>query len=776
MATVAETLIQAKTLHCAGQLQDAERSYAGVVRVDPNNVEAHFLLGIARHALGKLPEAAASLSDAIRLCPAPRRSASSAGAVLAEQGQLDAAIPCFQEAARLNPQCADTARNLRHALAIRDHMAACKLAGEGRFEEAVTWFRRAVGQKPDYVEAHNNLAIVLAEQGKFYEAAVQLRQALQLAPDFADAHTNLGVVLAEQNQLQQALACHRRALELKPRDAEAHNNLGNVLEQLGQLAEALRRFDESLELRPDCAETHYNRGNVLKRLERFNEAASCYRRALELKPECAAALNNLGTVLEKQDRFDEALCCFRRAAELKPDYADVQFNLGVALERQGCLEEAAACYMQAVELKPMDAEAHNNLGFVLGKQGRLDDAVGWLRQALRLKPEFAEAHNNLGFILEKQGLLDEAAGRFSRALELKPGFAEAFNNLGFTLEKQGKLDDAIDCYRRAIALHSDLAQAHTNCGFALLRRGDFLEGWTEHEWRLKRQGMEEEDFSLSRWKSCDLAGKTVLLHAEQGLGDTLQFVRYAELVKHRGAKVFVECPKPLARLIASCPGVDAVIAVGEERPPFDVHIPLLSLSAVFGTTPENIPANVPYLSPAEDAEISALKELDQDASFKIGIAWQGSRTNLADSVRSIPLMEFAPLAALSGVRLYSLQMGDGREQLRAVSRKWPVVDLGEKLGDFNQTGAIMRKLDLIVSCDSAPAHLAGAIGAPVWVALAYVADWRWLVGRDDTPWYPTMRLFRQNRAGNWPEVFRRIAAEIGEMTRAANSRRRVTAE
>ncbi len=772
VATVAETLVQAKAHHCAGQLQDAERSYARIVQVDPGNVEAHYLLGVARHALGKLPEAAASLSESIRLSPQHAEAHHRLGAVLAAQGQLDAAICCFQTAWRLNPQCADVGRNLHHALAVRDHQAACALTAQGRLLEAVDSFRRAVEHKPDYVEAHNNLAIVLAEQGKFYEAAGHFRLAVQLAPDFAEAHTNLGVVLAEQNQLDQAVACHRRALELNPNDADAHNNMGNVLERLDQLDEATACFRQSLELRPDCGETHYNLGNVMKRLGRFDEAATCYRRALELKPDCAAAFNNLGTVLEKQGRLDDALVCYRRAIELKPDYADVHFNLGVALEKLDRLDEAAACYMQAVELKPTDAEAHNNLGFVLGKQGCLDEAVSWFRQALRLKPEFAEAHNNLGFVLEKQGLLDEATDCFRRALELKPEFAEASNNLGFILEKQGQFDLAIACYRQALSLKPDLAQAHTNLGFALLRMGDFLSGWSEHEWRWQRKGMGEEAFSQPRWSGSDLAGKTVLLHSEQGLGDTLQFVRYAELVKQRGATVLVECPRVLTRLIASCPGVDGVIASGEVRPPFDMHVPLLSLPGIFRTTLGNIPANVPYLSPAVSATIPLPAELDDNPSFKIGIAWQGSRVNIADPVRSIPFAEFAPLAALAGVRLYSLQMGDGREQLQAVNDAWPIVDLGDQLGDFNQTAAIMRKLDLIVSCDSAPAHLAGAIGAPVWVALAYVADWRWLVDRNDTPWYPNMRLFRQARAGDWQDVFQSIAEQVAHVVSEAAGRSR----
>ena len=281
--------------------------------------------------------------------------------------------------------------------------------------------------------------------------------------------------------------------------------------------------------------------------------------------------------------------------------------------------------------------------------------------------------------------------------------------------------------------------------------------------------MEEDAFSQPRWTGGDLTGKTILLQAEQGLGDTLQFVRYATLVKQRGARVLVECPRALVRLIASCPGVDAVIASGQPRPPFDLYIPLLSLPGVFGTSLENIPAIVPYLFPVDEPALVPPDELDGDASFRIGIAWQGSRTNIADSVRSIPLVEFAPLAELPGTRLYSLQMGDGRDQLRAVRRQWRVVDLGDQLGDFDQTAVIMRRLDLVVSCDSAPAHLAGAVGVPVWVALAYVADWRWLVDRDDTPWYPNMRLFRQTHPGQWPDVFQRISERLEQNAKARQS-------
>jgi hypothetical protein len=310
-------------------------------------------------------------------------------------------------------------------------------------------------------------------------------------------------------------------------------------------------------------------------------------------------------------------------------------------------------------------------------------------------------------------------------------------------------------------LKPDYPEAHANHAHACLQAGDWRRGWVEYEWRRKTKPCSPSRFSQPLWSGESLAGKTILLHAEQGLGDTIQFVRYAPLVKRYDARVIVECQKPLLRLLAGCPGIDRLIGEGEELPAFDVQAPLMSLPAILNTTLENMPADVPYIFAAPELVARWRERLGSIEGFKIGISWQGNPRFPGDRFRSIPLRCFAALARLPGVRLISLQKGAGREQLVEVRDDFPVVDLADELdeeaGPFMDRAAVMKNLDLVVTSDTAIAHLAGALGVPAWVALKFAADWRWLLDRSDSPWYPSMRLFRQQTRGDWSQVFARMA-------------------
>jgi Flp pilus assembly protein TadD len=513
----------------------------------------------------------------------------------------------------------------------------------------------------------------------------------------------------------------------------------------------------------------------------LDDAVAFCRRALALKPDFAEAHNNLGNALKDQGKLAEAVAGYRRAAELKPDFAEACSNLGNALREQGNLHEAVVCYRRALEINPNFAAAHNNLGNALREQGRLDDAVAFCRRAVELKPDFAEAHNNLGNALREQGKLDDAVARYRQALKLKPGVAEAHNNLGIALQDQGKLDQAIACYHRALALEPDYADAHFNRSLVQLLAGEFPNGWPEYEWRWQTKEFTPRHFPQPLWNGASLAGKTILLHAEQGLGDTIHFIRYAPIVKQHGGTVIVECQKPLLGLLDSffggvdrffgldLGGVDRLIGRGSGLPAFDTHAPLLSLPGILGTTMETIPAKIPYLA-AKPALLEQWRtRLLTIEGFKIGISWQGNPTYRGDRFRSIPLRWFAPLAEIPGVRLISLQKGAGTEQLAEIGNLFPVTDLAgeldEQSGPFMDTAAVMKNLDLVIASDSAVAHLAGALGVPVWVALPLAPDWRWLLDRSDSPWYPTMQLFRQGQQGDWQGVFEEIKKALCEPNR-----------
>jgi tetratricopeptide (TPR) repeat protein len=525
----------------------------------------------------------------------------------------------------------------------------------------------------------------------------------------------------QAGRLQVAEQICRQILAAEPNQPDAWHLLGLVAHETGRHEVAVECLGHAVRLAGDRAAFHSSLGAAYRALDRIPEAIACYRRAVELNPDALAAHNSLGNMLNDQGKLDEAIACYRRALELNPDFAVVHNNLGNALKRQGKLDEAVACY----------------------------------RRALELKPDFAEVHNNLANVLKRQGKLDEAVACYRWVLKLKPDFAEVYNNLGTALKDQGKLDEAAACWRRALELKPDYAEAHHNQSLLLLLTGDFQRGWAEYAWRWKTKPW--CDFAEPLWDGWPLEGRTILLHAEQGAGDAIQFVRYAALVKERGGTVVVECPKPLMSLLASCAGVDRLVGQGDEMPPCDVRVPLSGLPGIFHTTLGSIPAAIPYLF-ADPGLIGRWRaELDAVAGFKIGVFWQGTRR---DPARIVPLSCFEPLAALPGVRLFSLQKGEGAEQLQGVAGCFPIMDLGSRLHDFMDTAAVLSALDLVITCDTAVAHLAGALDAAVWVAIPFAPDWRWLLDRDDSPWYPTMRLFRQKTSGDWAGVFERIKTAL----------------
>ncbi len=481
---------------------------------------------------------------------------------------------------------------------------------------------------------------------------------------------------------------------------------------------------------------------ALQKQGRIDQAISLYLRGLALNPSDAAAYRCLGTAYKTQKRFDLAVACFRRAVDLCPAFPEAWNNLGNTLTEQRDDVGAAACFERALMVQPQFAGAHFNLAQSLGRLGRFDEAITASRQATALSPRSAEFYNGLGMALYQARRVDEAIAAYDQALALRPQFAPARYN-----------------------------RSH-----ALLASGDYARGWLEHEWRWKLDTVSAPAYPQPRWEGTNRPDDTILLDAEQGLGDTIQFVRYAPLVKQRVGTVVLRCQKPLVQLLTSTPGIDRVISQDEPIGAFDVWLPLMSVPFFFSPTLEAIPNRVPYLS--ENQELihfwrERLKPIDR---LRIGIHWQGNPAFSKDHFRSIPLRYFEPLATIPGVCLLSLQKGVGREQL-AKGTTFPVLDLHLSLdeihGPFLDTAAILRCLDLVITSDTSLAHLAGALGIQTWLAVPSVPEWRWLLGREDSPWYPTLRLFRQNRPGQWADVFSRMAAQLmqREAGHKANTRR-----
>lgn len=573
---------------------------------------------------------------------------------------------------------------------------------------------------------------------------------------------NLALQSLNAGQAQSAEQIVRQILQVQADHFDSLHLMGFLMAQSGRFAESIDWFQRAIRVNPLYGDLYGNLGFAQHSLGQFDDAVRSYERALQLNPNDTNSLCNLSNTLKAQGKVDAAIERLQRAIRLNPNDATLHNNLGTALKAQGNLDQAIACYQQALRIDPNDTSAHCNMGTALMSQARLDAAVDSFHRALKLNPRLHVAHSNLGATLQKQEKLDEAAASYRRALDLVPNYAESHNNLGTLLQKQMKCEQAIASYRQAINLVPDYAEARYNLGTALLQTGDFTSGWQEYEFRVKTIPLLE--LNRPKWDGSSLAGRRILLLAEQGLGDTLQFIRYAPLLKAQGGHVIVASQPALMELLKWCPGIDEIIeqpkSADSPLPHFDVYLHLISLSGAFGTTLDSIPNQVPYLQPATDLVAQWRHRLGHGDDLKVGIAWQGNRANPRDAIRSHRLAELEQIGKIPGIKLFSLQKGDGREQIQQLAGRMSVTDFTDQMsatnGPFLDLTAMMSSLDLVISADTSIAHLAAALGRPVWLALNHSSDWRWLRDREDSPWYPTMKIFRQPSAGDWRNVFGRM--------------------
>ena len=532
----------------------------------------------------------------------------------------------------------------------------------------------------------------------------------------------------------------------------------------GRIAEAQALYEQILRVDPNHPQALHDAA-LLARMRGDQPAAiELMTRAAAAAPQSAELRNSLAVVLGSVGRCEEALASFDEAIRLNGDYADAYSNRGVVLARLGREDEAVAAWERALAIQPTHIDARSHLGALCVRSGRPLKGAEHLREAVRLAPNSADARNNLGTALRESGDLDGAIAEYRKAMELSPQHVDAMTNLGAATNELGRPREAVPLFRETIELRSDFALAHWNLALSLLSLGEFEPGWREFEWR--KQIVAEWAFTRRlpqpQWNGSSVAGATVLVICEQGLGDTFQFVRYLPLLKERRARVVLECQPALAPLMQQVAWIDRVVPRGEPLPPFDIHVHLLSLPGIFGTRIDTIPARVPYLN-ADVSRADRWSAALSGGGKKIGIAWQGDPRAPAQRARSIPLSAFAPLANVPEVQLFSLQKGHGVEQIPARKDRLRLAEFDPPLDQdaaFLDAAAVMKRLDLVITSDTSIAHLAGGLGVPVWVALPKVADWRWMQERPDSPWYPTMRLFRQTVPGAWGEVFDRMAAVV----------------
>ena len=584
---------------------------------------------------------------------------------------------------------------------------AVGLYQSGELTRAANLCQRVLKIQPKHSGALHLLGVIQHTAGDYAQAVDLIEQAVVLNPHVDSSWCNLGLAHNALGQNEPAIDCYQRALSLNPRSAAANLNLGIALSAAGGLRDAIPFYDRAIQLKPELPQAHYNLGNAFWALGQYFEAEYSYRRALSLKPDFPEACLNLGITLADLEQFSAAIVFYRRALQLKPGWAEAHFKLGQALQAMEQLSGAANSFQHAIKL-------------------------------------------------------DETMMHRDRALSPGLGAPEFLSNKGVALTAAGQVDQAIACFDRAIALQPGLQPPKYNKACALLLSGNLAEGWPLYENRPAVRNAAPQEYGCPLWQGQAIKGKRILLVKEQGLGDQIQFLRYVPMLAALGAEVDVLLDPSLLRLASTVPGIARVLDTPPNYSGYDYWSFLMSVPHRLGTQLDSIPDNVPYLAAEPDAVSAWGKDIGGFAQGRrrVGLAWSGSPAHINNRNRSIPLQALAPLAQVEGLALVILQQDAIPEALAHVFRDTEVLLAGEQCKDFAGTAAAIMNLDLVISVDTAVAHLAGALGRPVWTLLPCNRDWRWLLARDDSPWYPSMRLYRQREYGQWDDVIACAARDL----------------
>jgi tetratricopeptide (TPR) repeat protein len=618
-------------------------------------------------------------------------------------------------------------------------------------------------------EYHANLAIALQNLDRNDEAVASCLAALKLQPGHFSALNTMGNALMKLAKQDEAVECFRKAIALKPDLAEIHFNLASAFRVMGKLNDAADACRSVIALKPDHVEAHYLLGTALKHAGRTDEAASALETAIRLKPQHAEALNMLGNVLTDQGKLDDALVRYQQAIQSRPDHAEALYNLGNVQGRLSQHDHALDRYRAALLLKPGFVDAVYGLARTLYELEQYNEAERYYRSALSMKPDMAPAYNGLGNTLRVLGKMEDALNSYRTALELHPEFAECYYNMSNVQFDMGLIDEAIESCERSIALSPDLPEAHWNMAFALLAKGDLTAGWPKYEYRLFKKDAAKTAFSQPDWEGSSLDGKILLVNAEQGVGDEIMFASCFSDVISTAKACIVECDNRLAPLFArSFPQARFITRtknasqLPDGMPAPDVKIAAGSLPRFFRSSFKHFPAHKGYLIADGSAVARWRERLDQlGPGLKVGISWRGGRKAIVRRNRSTTLDQWRDLLLMQNVCFINLQYGDCTDELKAVQDQDGITihdwDDSDPMRDLDDFAAKIAALDLVISVDNSTVHLAGALGVPIWTLLPFGCDWRWMRDVDDTPWYPSMRLFRQQSFGDWDKVFNRVA-------------------
>jgi hypothetical protein len=568
-----------------------------------------------------------------------------------------------------------------------------------------------------------------------------------------------GLELHKQGKFREASDIYQEVLKISENYFDALHLYGALLVQTQEFLKAAQYLSKAININPYHAISHSNHGNALQGLKRYDEALLSYDKAISIKPDFFQAYFNRGVAFKKMYLFDKALLSLDKAIFLNPNYAEAFLNRGLVLMELKRLDEAFMSFERAISIRPNYAEAYSNCGLVLKELDRLQDALVFYDKSLSINLQSAEIHSNRGVVLKELLRFDEAILSLNKAINLKPGFVEAHMNLGNVFKELLRLDDAIECYTKAMSIDSSSEELHWNLSLCYLLDGNFKIGWFEYEWRWNRKGFTspKRNFIQPLWLGeKTLKDKTILLHAEQGLGDTIQFYRYVKLVSDLGARVILEVQRPLVKFLNKIPGVNQVLSYGDSLPAFDYHCPLLSLPLAFKTELNTIP--IPLSSEEMGSELLLKWQAilgPRKNKKRVGLVWSGSLVHSNDKNRSLKLSALLPYLP-SNVEYICLQKEIREIDKAYLNNQFQINYIGEQLEDFSDTAAVCKLMDLVVSVDTSVAHLSATLGIPTWLLLPFCPDWRWLLSRDDSPWYSSMVLFRQKKIGDWSGIFEKL--------------------
>ena len=711
-----------------------------------------YIFGLIYFNADDLRHALTWFDRALALRPAFLEALSARAIVLQRVGQPKDALESFDAILKLRPHDAETLFNMGVILQSLGRVADALVA----YEDALRW-------SPAHCEALTNRGALLERFGRLDEALACFDAIDTIRPDNSSNLFNKGSVLQKLGRHKEALAAYEEAARRGPPDAETELNRGNVLQKLGRLEEALAAYDLSSRYRRGYPQALYNKGIALQGLGRPQDALAAYDAALALDASYYEASCNRGNVLHELGHLGDALAAFTYALKIRPGFVLALTNRANILLQLGRAEEAILSCNEVLQRDPEHPQSLGIRGAALNKLGCLEEALASLDEAVRLNPSSPDAWLNRGNVLQELDRCPEAISCYDEALRIKPHYPEALSGLGVALKEAGRLDEALVSFDEALKYKSGFPDARNNRAGALLLKGSLKAGFEDFESRWDRSNAPPKSFisDLPKWAGQNLAGQAIIVWDEQGLGDLIQFSRYLLCLVEAGADVTLLCRKNMHRILRTLPKSIRLVDALDPNERFSFQSALMSLPYGFQTTLETVPAPIPYLHP-EPSLVSKWAARIGNEGFRIGIGWHGNK--FINLQRSIPVPCFAPLASIDGVRLISLMKEQESIEVEMAGGRFTIEGLGDDFdsgaNSFVDCAAVMANVDLVVTSDTAIAHLAGALGRPVFLALKHVPDWRWLMHRDDCPWYPTMKLFRQAEKGNWKSVFERIASTV----------------